>query len=366
MVADMGVVIVGQTPPPVHGSTLVCSELVGALQGAGFDVQVVEKRFSASVTDVGKPSLRKTLMVPQLAVEVLRSVYRNPSPVIYFISLSPGAFLVDALNVAALKRGSASPIILYIHGRGFRELAAKGGFWARTVAKTLRAADMCVTLTSSLAGDIAPWVPEHKRAVIRNPVPGDDPGPQPPPPSARFLFLSNLVREKGADVFLEAAAIVAEAHPESSFTVAGAAYDLPFEAELASMVDRSSLRGRVHFFGPANHDSKTDLFSESSVLVFPSRYQFEASPLTILEAKRAGRGVIASTQGGIPDMISPGIDGALVKDCNPTELAGAMLDVIDRSGLAAEWGVAARADYEQHYSAEEFRNNWIDLLEQLV
>jgi glycosyltransferase involved in cell wall biosynthesis len=74
--------------------------------------------------------------------------------------------------------------------------------------------------------------------------------------------------------------------------------------------------------------------------VVPS--EWEGQPLVVQEALRAGRPIVASRVGGIPDLT--GDDGALlVPPGDPGELAAAVLAVLDDPGLAARLAAAARA-----------------------
>jgi len=74
------------------------------------------------------------------------------------------------------------------------------------------------------------------------------------------------------------------------------------------------------------------------VVVVPSLW--EGQPLVLQEALRAGRPVVASRAGGIPDLT--GEDGALlVPPGDVTALAGAVLTILDDRAAAARLAAAA-------------------------
>jgi glycosyltransferase involved in cell wall biosynthesis len=94
----------------------------------------------------------------------------------------------------------------------------------------------------------------------------------------------------------------------------------------------------VRFLGP-----RTDipaLLAAADVIAVPSRW--EGQPLIVQEALRAGRPLVASRVGGIPDLT--GEDAALlVPSDNPARLASAILAVLDDPALASALGAAAVA-----------------------
>ena len=76
------------------------------------------------------------------------------------------------------------------------------------------------------------------------------------------------------------------------------------------------------------------------MVVVPSRW--EGQPLIVQEVLRAGRPLVASRTGGIPDLT--GEDAAvLVPPGDAPALAAAVLAVLDDPGLAARLSRAARA-----------------------
>ena len=67
------------------------------------------------------------------------------------------------------------------------------------------------------------------------------------------------------------------------------------------------IRKRVHFFGKVDDAAKNYLLSACDVLVAPSLY--ESFGLMYVEAMRAGKPVIGSNAGGIPEVVDDGRPG---------------------------------------------------------
>jgi L-malate glycosyltransferase len=114
-------------------------------------------------------------------------------------------------------------------------------------------------------------------------VPVRPPAPQPGGGrSAVVGFAGRLSPEKGVDVFLHAASIVAGVLPEARFVVIGGG---PLRGELEALAgDLGLLEDRVRFLG--FRDDAADLIAGLDILAVPSRS--EGTPLVVGEAMAAG------------------------------------------------------------------------------
>lgn len=150
------------------------------------------------------------------------------------------------------------------------------------------------------------------RRVIPNGVGEDDFVPHAPAPdAASFLFIGELRRLKGVDVLLEAMARIVPKHPVRTVIVGSGAEGEALKAEAR----RRGLELYVTFAGPM---PARDALPLGHCLVVPSRA--ESFPYVVLEAGAAGKPLIATRVGGIPEiiagtdieLIAPGSVGALV------------------------------------------------------
>ncbi len=69
--------------------------------------------------------------------------------------------------------------------------------------------------------------------------------------------------------------------------------------------------GKVEFVGPANHSLKNELFGSAFASLHLNTYR-EAFGLTIVEAMACGTPVIGVGLGSVPELVKPGISGAIV------------------------------------------------------
>ena len=90
---------------------------------------------------------------------------------------------------------------------------------------------------------------------------------------------------------------------------------------------------------------------EATVLVLPSRS--EGLGRVVIEAFCRGRGVVGSRVGGIPDLVTDGVDGLLVPPGDAPALAAAIERAVTEPGLALQLGTAARASVEPWLATPE-------------
>jgi glycosyltransferase involved in cell wall biosynthesis len=115
-------------------------------------------------------------------------------------------------------------------------------------------------------------------------------------PIRRLLFVGLLIPRKGLVDLLLALERPGTMPPDATLTIAG---DGPSRDEAEEIARRGPLRGRVAFLG--YRTDVADLLSNHDALVLPSR--MEQQPLVIAQAMGAGRPVLATRTGGVPEML---------------------------------------------------------------
>ncbi len=135
-----------------------------------------------------------------------------------------------------------------------------------------------------------------------------------------------------ADAWL---AIVGEGSQADALRVRAAALPLP--------------AGRQIVF-TGRRDDISALTADLSVAVLPSLR--EAQGISILEAMARCRPVVASAVGGIPEVITSGVDGLLVPPASPLALADALIALAQSPSLRSRLGAAGRATVVSRFSID--------------
>jgi glycosyltransferase involved in cell wall biosynthesis len=174
-----------------------------------------------------------------------------------------------------------------------------------------------------------------------------------------FALAARLIAEKGVYQYVEAARIVRQQRPNTTFLLLGEVDDNPTSLR-ADEVTNWVNEGLIEWPGRVN-DIQAWL-KRCDVFVLPSYYR-EGVPRSIQEAMALGRAIITTDHVGCRDTVVADVNGYLVEPKNPLQLSGAMLNLIDNKGLAQSMGQSSRHLAEQRFDAKRADQLIIDLLE---
>jgi len=156
----------------------------------------------------------------------------------------------------------------------------------------------------------------------------------------RVLGVGRLIRDKGMDVLVAAAAKVA-----IPLTIAG---EGPERAALEAQARAAGVDCR--FEGFAARERLASLYDDSACVVLAAR-RGEGLPNVLLEAMARGRPVIATACAGARDLVVDGVNGLVI----PADDPGALADALAR--LARDRGLAERLGGEGRRTAGRFEWN---------
>jgi glycosyltransferase involved in cell wall biosynthesis len=273
-------------------------------------------------------------------------LFRRPA-IVHAHSASRASFMRKSLLLLIARRAGCKTVF-HLHGGGFREFAEgeSGALMRRWIRHTLEQSSRVLALSSGWADYLRTLAPRARIDVLPNAVPLPalaDPALQEP---ARILFLGRAEPAKGIDELLDAAAALAPRFPDLKLVIGG-------EGDLARVRRRATELGigeRVEltgWLGPQERDAE---LARASVFCLPSHA--EGLPMSMLEAMAAGRAVVVSRVGGIPETIEDHDNGLLVPPRDSQALAAALAQVLGDGALRERLARRARATIERRYSLD--------------
>jgi len=159
------------------------------------------------------------------------------------------------------------------------------------------------------------------------------------------LFLGQISAEKGVFDLLAA-------WPQVLRQVSDARLILAGDGEMArarQTVNDLGIAASVELPGWVSGVAKQSLLENADINVLPS--YFEGMPMGLLEAFALGIPCVASRVGGIPDMLTDGVEGRLVDAGDVPALAAAIIEVLSHSEQYACMSRAASERFAENYSA---------------
>ncbi len=168
-----------------------------------------------------------------------------------------------------------------------------------------------------------------------------------PPRSVLALSVGRFDPQKGLDILLDAASIVARSRPDWHLAMVG---DGPLRPALLDQAARSpALAGRVHWLG--RRDDVPGLLKAADLLVLPSLW--EGMPNVVLEAMAAGRAVVATAVEGTEDLVVPDQTGWLVPPGQASPLAEALLQAATDADRRRQFGQDGRGRVEAEFTPRQ-------------
>jgi glycosyltransferase involved in cell wall biosynthesis len=172
-------------------------------------------------------------------------------------------------------------------------------------------------------------------------------------------LVGRLAPEKGIKYFLDAAAIVLRSVPEVVFVVVG---DGPERKNLEAAVRSLGIENNVHFAGKL--DDMAGVYASLDILVSSSLK--EGLPMTILEALAAGRPVVATAVGAVPEVVLHERTGLLTPPADAGALAVAILRLLGDCQLREKLAVQGRRLVEEQFSAEAMATQYVKVYDEVV
>jgi glycosyltransferase involved in cell wall biosynthesis len=164
--------------------------------------------------------------------------------------------------------------------------------------------------------------------------------------------------EKGLDVLVRAAALLVESFPSLRVLIAG---EGPDRQRVESVIEALGLQRTVTLLG--GRGDIPDFLEALDVAVCSS--DWEGSPLSVMEYMEAELPVVATRVGGIPDMITSGVEGLLVPPGKPEAIATAIAELLRDPGRAAEMGRCGRRRRREEFDLEVTARAIGDLYQEL-
>jgi glycosyltransferase involved in cell wall biosynthesis len=164
--------------------------------------------------------------------------------------------------------------------------------------------------------------------------------------------------EKALDVLIGAAKLLMEDFPHLRVLIAGPG---PDRARVEAVTERLGLSDRVHMVGART--DVPDVLAAIDIAVICSDY--EGSPRSVLEFMDAGKPIVATGVGGIPEVIQNGTHGVLVPPRDEAALAAALSGLLRDRERASELGARARDRCRRELSLDRTVESLQDLYEEL-
>lgn len=319
--------------------------------------RVAESLIEAGITPLTVPSRGRALLglgrlLAYLKAHEIRVLHCHKSSDLrlgaLLVSLRPSLrlFFTDHMGVTRPKK---DPYHRWAYGRVTRVFSISETTRRRNLAAFPLPAERIQRLYLGI--DPAPYAPRLsnvERAALREEL-GLAPG------AVAIGLAGRVTPGKGQRVWIEALAWLAEQRPALAWhgllvggLTAAEGSNEAFVAELRERVRELGLEERIAFVGFRRDLPR--LFEAMDIVCVPSRN--EAFGLTVIEAMAAGKAVVGSDSGAIPELVDPAT-GRLAAPDDPAAWGRALAELADDVALREALGEASRRRVERDFTLEK-------------
>ena len=364
------ILIILHIPPPVNGAAVVGEYLMKSdTINKQFETNYINLTTSFDINNIGKGSFQKLKIILKILWSTFKAVRSTKYDLCYLTLTAKGAgFYKDFLVVSILKLFRQN-IVYHFHNKGVNEFSKKGynDLLYRFAFRNTKA----ILLSPKLYKDIKKYVPENRVYYCPN---GIEHVPnitstiekkQLQGKEHQFLFLSNMMEEKGVLVLLKACQVLLLRNINFECHFIGAWADISdkfFEQNVMEL----NISKNVFMHGKKYDEEKLTFFDNADTFVFPTYYHNECFPLVLLEAMQFGLPIISTNEGGISDIVVDGQTGILVKQKDYLMLADKMEFLINNPDKHKKMGIEGRKRYNELFTLTIFEKSMLSVFKDAI
>lgn len=324
-------------------------EIGGAQMHSYYIAKGLTRNQRVKIVSIGKEKLEETLDGVQY--HLITIIKKAPLPTIMFIVKSfpiivkykPKIILVDLISsetfiAPLLKLIFKIPYIATAHGSEIRRYKKRTKlfrtFDEKMKSMVIKKANFVVAVSKEIADILTrDWaIPKERVCVIGNGFDSEKicnakTDSVERKSTNRLVYVGRLVPEKDLFTLLRAMTSLSNLGNNASLDIIG---DGPCFKELNQFCVESGILN-VNFLGCLSHEKVLEAISNSDIFVLSSIE--EGLPIVIIEAMSLGKPVIATSVGGIPELIVSGFNGYLVPPKSIESLVNAIELILNDSVL---------------------------------
>lgn len=257
------------------------------------------------------------------------------------------------------------PILLHAHGGKFDRFYDQNKSWVKMyITKIMELSNLIMVFSpdkmqwmqsllkkSTIVSipniiDLPDWVSNRDRIKIQDHI--------------KILYLGVITKDKGVFALIESIPSIISEQPSTKFIICGKGKI----EEARQLSEAKKIQIHVEFTGWVDELTKLKLLNQADILILPSYY--EELPYTILEGMAAGLPIAASRVGGIPSLITQGINGILFSPGNINEIVSSLKVLIDNPELREEMSKANIEKIKTEFSTEKIVSQMISVYRNLI
>jgi len=356
------VLVVGQTPPPVNGQTVMIKAFLDGEYSA-LKLHHVRMTFSRTIDEVGNFQLRKLLILFTTLGDVIRGRFKSRARVLYYPPAGPTLIpVVRDIFLLLSTRWMFRYTVFHFHAAGLTEIYPRlPGILKPFFRLAYGKADLAI-FTAKSRSPIGYEL--GARSVIAVPYGITDTASElnldrrkSPNETVRILYMGILCEAKGLMTLIEACSHLRDREVPFQVLCGGTYGAGTTREEVEAFLEKYDLKSKFDMPGVLLGDDKKKAFAEADIFCFPSHYYAESSPVVLTEAMSFQLPIVTTNWRGIPDVVGESGGAFVVEPKRPDLVADALQNLILDADLRASMGRNNRAYFVEHGTVEKYRQS---------
>jgi glycosyltransferase involved in cell wall biosynthesis len=317
--------------------------------------------------DSGKLSSRNLLIVFSQYLRFLVALFRFRPHIIHLHTSQGIAWLKDTFFVV-ISKAFHIRVILHMHGGNFDTIYSENPRMIQSYTRMiLSLADGVISVSQEWRLRLAKLLQVNRIFTFMNCVdirafPSN--GACKSGHEINIIFLGRIGPLKGSFDLIEAVHCLQPGRFEPHLWLVGPEERDGDFRSAQQLLESHHLAKTCEVLGPIHREKVLQLLQEASIFVLPSYY--EGLPMALLEALAAGLPVIATSVGGIPEVVQDGYNGFLIPPGNIQTLTDALAKLVGDSDLRKIMGRRSREIAERELDVRSYVDKMIALYSSLV
>ncbi len=280
-----------------------------------------------------------------------------------------------AIHHAYVALGSGYPTVITVHGVQREDSKYQSSFYLRTrkwlvsllierycLRHTRHLIAISHYVTTYFASQLKPDVQVY---YVPNAIDGSFFNLDDASNGRTILFAGRIIQRKRVLDLVRAFARVIEQLPSAQLRLAGEySSETAYSDSIRDLIRSANLEECVHLLGPLPEDAVLREFASCDALALPSAQ--ETTPMVIAQAMAAGKPVVATPVGGVPEMVKDTETGFLIEVGDADGLVDAMLRLLNDPPLRAQLGKAGRQFAVENYRADNVAKRTYDVYRKIT
>ncbi len=352
------ILIVGQTPPPVHGQGIMLERLIRS-DMKSVELHHIRLAFSKSMDEVGRFKPAKVLHLLKVILQVYYCRIVHHVQVLYYPPAGPNRIPMwrDIVFLLAT-RWLFAKTIFHMHANGISTMHARLTGPSRWLFERAYYRPEAVIRMSEFTSEDGRGLQAVAEYIVPNcaedesEIHATDRGSN-PDGSSTLLYLGTVCETKGMLDLLEACRRLRESSVPFRLNVIGSFQPAAFESVVRQRIADHGLQDCVILHGQITGRDKSLALAAADIFCFPTYYESEGFPCVLLEAMSFGIPLVSTRWRGIQSIVDDGENGYLVAPRDIAALHQRLEELLQDDALRSRMGENGREKFLRHYTTQQ-------------